>query len=174
MISKQDQVWLARVVKSLPPKGEKAPEPPVTEEKLDEKGLPPALAKDEFKKGDEKGNDKQDKGKKPFKFGKKKDDDGDKDDKGKKGDTTVTCKISKEEIDNMFAEKHEGFKKVEASARASGAKNPGAVAAAIGMKKYGKDKFEKAAHAGRKLAEETAIERTKRIAVEIEKSLETE
>lgn len=42
------------------------------------------------------------------------------------------------------------FKAVEASARASGAKNPKAVAAAIGRKKYGKKKFQKMAAQGRK------------------------
>lgn len=42
------------------------------------------------------------------------------------------------------------FKSVEASAKKSGAKNPGAVAAAAGMKKYGKKKMEKMAKAGKK------------------------
>ena len=41
------------------------------------------------------------------------------------------------------------FAKVEASARKSGAKNPAAVAAAAGMKKYGKEKMQKMAQAGR-------------------------
>ena len=41
------------------------------------------------------------------------------------------------------------FKAVEASAAASGAKNPAAVAAAVGIKKYGKAKMEKMAHAGK-------------------------
>ena len=36
---------------------------------------------------------------------------------------------------------YEGFQKVEASARASGARDPGAVAAAVGRKKYGKKKW---------------------------------
>jgi len=44
------------------------------------------------------------------------------------------------------------FAKVEASARKSGAKNPAAVAAAAGMKKYGKEKMQKMAQAGRKRA----------------------
>jgi hypothetical protein len=44
------------------------------------------------------------------------------------------------------------FAKVEASARKSGAKNPSAVAAAAGMKKYGKEKMQKMAQAGRKRA----------------------
>ncbi|HKJ46406.1 MAG TPA: hypothetical protein VJ945_01290 [Flavobacteriaceae bacterium] len=42
------------------------------------------------------------------------------------------------------------FKKVEKAARKSGAKNPKAVAAAIGIKKYGKKKMAKMAAAGRK------------------------
>ena len=46
---------------------------------------------------------------------------------------------------------YEGFKKVEASAKASGARNPGAVAAAIGRKKYGKAAFQKAAASGKKM-----------------------
>ena len=44
-----------------------------------------------------------------------------------------------------------GFKKVEASAAASGARNPGAVAASIGRKKYGKKKFQKAAASGKSM-----------------------
>lgn len=46
---------------------------------------------------------------------------------------------------------YSGFKAVEASAAKSGARNPGAVAAAIGRKKYGKATFQKAASTGRKL-----------------------
>lgn len=42
------------------------------------------------------------------------------------------------------------FKEVERSAAKSGAENPAAVAAAIGMKKYGKKRMEKMAKAGRK------------------------
>jgi len=42
------------------------------------------------------------------------------------------------------------FKEVEKSAAKSGAENPAAVAAAAGMKKYGKAKMEKMAAAGRK------------------------
>lgn len=44
----------------------------------------------------------------------------------------------------------ERFKAVERSAAKSGAANPAAVAAAAGMKKYGKAKMEKMAAAGRK------------------------
>lgn len=44
-----------------------------------------------------------------------------------------------------------GFKKLEALLAKKGARNPGAVAASIGRKKYGKEKFEKAAHEGKSL-----------------------
>jgi hypothetical protein len=42
------------------------------------------------------------------------------------------------------------FAAVEAKARASGARNPAAVAAAAGIKKYGKSKMESMAAKGRK------------------------
>jgi hypothetical protein len=42
------------------------------------------------------------------------------------------------------------FKAVEASARKSGARNPKAVAAAVGRKKYGAKKMAKMAAAGRR------------------------
>lgn len=42
------------------------------------------------------------------------------------------------------------FKAVAATAKAGGAKNPAAVAAAVGRKKYGKKKMAKMAAAGRK------------------------
>lgn len=42
------------------------------------------------------------------------------------------------------------FKTVEASARASGAKNPAAVAAAVGRAKYGNKKMAQMAAAGRR------------------------
>lgn len=41
------------------------------------------------------------------------------------------------------------FKKVEESARKSGARDPAAVAAAVGIKKYGKKKMEQMAEKGR-------------------------
>lgn len=41
-----------------------------------------------------------------------------------------------------------GFKKLEQKVAASGARNPGAVAAAIGRRKYGKKAFQKAAASG--------------------------
>lgn len=44
------------------------------------------------------------------------------------------------------------FAAIEAKARASGATNPAAVAAAAGIKKYGKFKMAKMAAAGRKRA----------------------
>ena len=44
-----------------------------------------------------------------------------------------------------------GFEKVEAAAKQSGAKNPAAVAASIGQKKYGKKRFQKAAAEGKKM-----------------------
>jgi len=44
------------------------------------------------------------------------------------------------------------FKYVEAKAKASGAKNPGAVAAAAGRAKYGAKKFAKMSATGRKRA----------------------
>jgi len=42
------------------------------------------------------------------------------------------------------------FKAVEASARKSGARNPAAVAAAVGRKKYGAKKMAKLSAAGRR------------------------
>jgi hypothetical protein len=44
------------------------------------------------------------------------------------------------------------FKKVAASARAHGARNPNGVAAAAGRRKFGKTKFQKMAAAGRRRA----------------------
>ena len=44
------------------------------------------------------------------------------------------------------------FAKVEAEAKKSGAKNPAAVAAAAGIKKYGKEKMEKMAQKGKERA----------------------
>jgi hypothetical protein len=58
---------------------------------------------------------------------------------------------SEEELD----EKYMGFKKLKASIAAKGGvRDPGAVAAAIGRKKYGKEKFQAAAAKGKKLGEE--------------------
>lgn len=50
-----------------------------------------------------------------------------------------------------MAKKYEGFKAVEESARESGDKDPAAVAAAAGRKKYGKEAFQHAAAAGKKM-----------------------
>jgi len=61
-----------------------------------------------------------------------------------------------ESIDTV-SEKYMGFKKVAAAAKAGGAKDPDAVAAAIGRKKYGKEKFQKAAAKGKKLGEEQGV-----------------
>jgi len=58
--------------------------------------------------------------------------------------------ISDEES-NDLAEKYMGFKKLMAAVKEKGAKNPAAVAAAIGRKKYGKGKFQAAAAAGKKM-----------------------
>lgn len=44
-----------------------------------------------------------------------------------------------------------GFKALEGKLSKKGVRNPGAVAASIGRKKYGASKFNKAAAAGRKL-----------------------
>jgi hypothetical protein len=42
------------------------------------------------------------------------------------------------------------FEEIEKKAKKSGAKNPGAVAAAVGIKKYGVKKMEKMAQKGKK------------------------
>jgi hypothetical protein len=46
---------------------------------------------------------------------------------------------------------YEGFAKVKADAAKSGARDPGAVAASIGRKKYGKKAFQKAAASGKSM-----------------------
>lgn len=59
----------------------------------------------------------------------------------------------------MMSEKYQGFDKTVAAIRKGGsARDPEAVAAAIGRKKYGKEKFQKAAAAGRKLGERRIME----------------
>jgi hypothetical protein len=56
-------------------------------------------------------------------------------------------------------EKYMGWKKTVAAIKKGGsAENPEAVAASIGRKKYGKEKFQKAAAAGRKLGEQGVAE----------------
>jgi hypothetical protein len=54
-------------------------------------------------------------------------------------------------------EKYEGFDKVKGELAHKGAKNPGALAAWIGERKYGKKKFEKAAHKGKSLRGAKAV-----------------
>jgi len=51
-----------------------------------------------------------------------------------------------------LGEKYVGFKKLKGQIAAKGkVRDPGAVAAAIGRKKYGKEKFQKAAAQGKKM-----------------------
>lgn len=58
------------------------------------------------------------------------------------------------QVEQQLNEKYMGFKKTVAAIKKGGsAENPEAVAAAIGRKKYGKAKFQKAAAAGKKLGE---------------------
>lgn len=58
-------------------------------------------------------------------------------------------------VESALMEKYMGFKKTVAAIKKGGsAENPEAVAAAIGRKKYGKEKFQKAAAAGKKLGED--------------------
>jgi hypothetical protein len=47
--------------------------------------------------------------------------------------------------------KHLGFKRLKKMIAEKGARDPGAVAASIGMKKYGKENFEKHAHEGKSM-----------------------
>lgn len=62
-----------------------------------------------------------------------------------------------EEVEQVD-EKYMGFKAVEKAVAAKGARNPAAVAAYIGRKKYGKEKFQAMAAAGKKKAnEETEV-----------------
>lgn len=51
-------------------------------------------------------------------------------------------------------EKYMGFKKLKKSLSGKGVKDPGAVAASIGRRKYGKEKFQKAAAKGKSLREQ--------------------
>ena len=56
--------------------------------------------------------------------------------------------------DSQVDEKYMGFSKLEREiAKRGDVRDPGAVAASIGRKKYGKEKFQKAAAAGRKMGE---------------------
>ena len=63
------------------------------------------------------------------------------------------AKTKLEESIDVVSEKYMGFKKTEKAIAKSGAKDPAAVAASIGRKKYGKEKFQKAASAGKKMGE---------------------
>jgi hypothetical protein len=59
------------------------------------------------------------------------------------------------QVEQQLNEKYMGFKKTVAAVKKGGsADNPEAVAAAIGRKKYSKEKFQKAAAAGKKLGED--------------------
>ena len=60
-----------------------------------------------------------------------------------------------ESMEQIVSEKYMGFKKTVAAVKKGGsAENPEAVAAAIGRKKYGKEKFQQAAAKGKKLGEQ--------------------
>ena len=62
--------------------------------------------------------------------------------------------------DTQVNEKYMGFSKLEREiAKRGDVRDPGAVAASIGRKKYGKEKFQKAAAAGKKLGEQDDIQR---------------
>lgn len=61
---------------------------------------------------------------------------------------------SADELEAMI-ESYEGFEKVKGELAHKGAKNPAALAAWIGERKYGKKKFEKAAHKGKSLRNES-------------------
>jgi len=58
---------------------------------------------------------------------------------------------SEEHSGKKLEKKYEGFKAVEESAKESGARDPAAVAAAVGRKKYGKEAFQHAAAKGKKM-----------------------
>lgn len=65
-------------------------------------------------------------------------------------------KIIKEELETV-EEKYMGFKKLKGKlAHQKGVHNPGALAASIGRKKYGKEAFQKAASKGKKMRETDA------------------
>ena len=63
-----------------------------------------------------------------------------------------------ENMDQVLSEKYMGFKKTVAAVKKGGADNSEAVAASIGRKKYGKEKFQKAAAAGKKLGETSSLQ----------------
>lgn len=65
-------------------------------------------------------------------------------------DSDLDLEFTEEEI-NAVAEAYMGFAKTTSALKAKGAKNPEALAAWIGRKKYGKEKFQSAAAKGKKL-----------------------
>lgn len=65
-------------------------------------------------------------------------------------DSDLDLEFTAEELD-AIAEAYMGFTKTTRALAAKGAKNPKALAAWIGRKKYGKEKFQAAAAAGKKL-----------------------
>ena len=65
-------------------------------------------------------------------------------------DSDLDLEFTAEELD-AIAEAYMGFEKTTKALAAKGAKNPKALAAWIGRKKYGKEKFQAAAAAGKKL-----------------------
>lgn len=68
--------------------------------------------------------------------------------------TAWKAKKANEEVEQVD-EKYMGFNKLKAAiARKGGVRDPGAVAAAIGRKKYGKKKFQAMAAAGKRMKEE--------------------
>jgi hypothetical protein len=71
-------------------------------------------------------------------------------------------------MQEVLSEKYMGFKAVAASAKKGGAKDPEAVAASIGRKKYGKEKFQKAAAAGKKLGENAKLSERVSVGAEYE------
>ena len=80
----------------------------------------------------------------------------DKKDESKKKDKVKEGAIAEaiKRVEESLTEKYMGFKKTVAAIKKGGSvENPEAVAAAIGRKKYGKEKFQKAAAAGKKLGE---------------------
>lgn len=66
---------------------------------------------------------------------------------------TDEISLSEEEVADLV-EKYEGFKKLSGELAAKGAKNPKGLAAWIGRKKYGKEKFQAAAAADHKMKNE--------------------
>jgi L-amino acid N-acyltransferase YncA len=65
-------------------------------------------------------------------------------------DSDLDLDFTEAELD-AIAEAYMGFTKTTKALASKGAKNPEALAAYIGRKKYGKEKFQAAAAAGKKL-----------------------